>query len=260
MSFSAGDLSGEFLPVDDDQRTRNDVTVSRPEGSSARVVQSDGPNTPVLIGSYQDKIDLNANNDPQLTYLAGWRVFLGTWDDPRYEQVEIQLSRSNFTANPTLMNGIVKSGIGSMGSISNIPVYQTAYKVEFLVLGYQERLSQFQWDLAWNAIPYGTFKANFLDATNYDYSNRADGTDSKLVSGVNSTDTSLSVTATDDPLWITTTTPYDIRVGGEIMTVTAVTGASFPQTFTVTRSINGVVKSHLANVSVRLAQPFYTTL
>ena len=37
--------------------------------------------------------------------------------------------------------------------------------------------------------------------------------------------------------------------------MTAVSGASSPQTFTVTRSINGVVKIHSAGETVELAQP-----
>ncbi len=41
------------------------------------------------------------------------------------------------------------------------------------------------------------------------------------------------------------------------MSLTAVTGTSSPQTGTVTRSINGVVKSHSADELVRLAEPFY---
>jgi hypothetical protein len=54
--------------------------------------------------------------------------------------------------------------------------------------------------------------------------------------------------------------PFDIRVGGEVMRVTSITGGTSPQTFTVTRSINGVVKSHSAGEDVRLAYPTYVSL
>jgi hypothetical protein len=44
-------------------------------------------------------------------------------------------------------------------------------------------------------------------------------------------------------------------VGGEEMSVTSITGAVTPQTFTVLRSINGIVKPHAAGSSVRVTSP-----
>lgn len=258
LNMASKHLSGTFLPIDDDLRTRNDITVSRPDGASARVEQTDGPNTVALIGRYQENLTLNSSADTRLQHLAGWRLLLGTWDESRYDQIQVQLARAPFVADPSLALAASKAGIAAVGNITGLPVYQSANDVKFLILGYEERLGQYQWDFSWNATPYGPYEPNTLiDATTV---RGADATDSKLVSGVTSTATSLSVTATADPLWVTTGTPYDIRVGGEVMRVTAVSGASFPQTFTVTRSINGVVKAHSANALVRLATPFYTAL
>jgi hypothetical protein len=64
------------------------------------------------------------------------------------------------------------------------------------------------------------------------------------------------------PTWSTdpTDVPWDVTVGGERMTVTSVTGADSPQTWTVTRSVNGVVKSHAAGADVRLADPMIVAL
>lgn len=69
--------------------------------------------------------------------------------------------------------------------------------------------------------------------------------------------TSLSVSTTTGPVWTTNGAhvPFDINVGGERMTVTAISGASSPQTFTVTRAVNGVQKHHAAGTDVRLYQP-----
>ncbi|WP_436772073.1 hypothetical protein [Yinghuangia sp. YIM S09857] len=51
--------------------------------------------------------------------------------------------------------------------------------------------------------------------------------------------------------------PFDIHVGGERMTVTAISGAASPQTMTVVRSVNGIVKAHAADSDLRLADaPF----
>jgi len=266
LDMSLGHLSPDFLPVDDDQRLRNDVTVSRPNGSSATAVKEDGPNSilpsPDGVGRYTESLTLNAFDDSRLSYLAAWKVFLGTWDEARYEQVFVQLSRQPYANSSALTGAVISADVGSYGTVAGLPIFQSADDVELLVLGYEEILGQRQWDIRWNAVPYGPYKANILDVSGPD---RLDAEDSSLASGVNSTATSLSITAVEDSPWITTAAnptefPFDIRVGGEIMTVTAISGTSFPQTFTVTRSVNGVVKSHTAGTLVRLADPFYMTL
>lgn len=94
---------------------------------------------------------------------------------------------------------------------------------------------------------------------------RADTDGSELAAGIDADDTSLSATVTDGPLWVTSATfpqefPFTVRVGGEDMTVTAISGTSSPQTFTVTRSANGVVKAHTAGTDLRLAVPANTAL
>jgi hypothetical protein len=47
------------------------------------------------------------------------------------------------------------------------------------------------------------------------------------------------VTAADDAASL----PFDVMCAGERMTVTDVSGTSSPQTFTVTRAVNGVSKT-----------------
>lgn len=49
--------------------------------------------------------------------------------------------------------------------------------------------------------------------------------------------------------------PFDVAIAGERVTVTAVSGSSSPQSFTVTRSVNGVVKAQPAGADVRLWFP-----
>ncbi|MFD5724650.1 hypothetical protein ACFWMT_00925 [Streptomyces sp. NPDC058368] len=54
--------------------------------------------------------------------------------------------------------------------------------------------------------------------------------------------------------------PFDVTVDGEQVTVTAVTGASSPQQMTVTRSVNGIVKSQVPGADVRLTHPMIIAL
>lgn len=79
---------------------------------------------------------------------------------------------------------------------------------------------------------------------------------------VSETDTTLNVATTLGPIWTTTPAefPFDVVCGGERMTVTTITGTTSPQTFTVIRSVNGVVKGHAAGSAVALADPSYSTL
>ena len=59
------------------------------------------------------------------------------------------------------------------------------------------------------------------------------------------------------PLWSTAggDVPFGIGVNGEQMTVTAVSGSSSPQDFTVTRSVNGVTLAHQAGEAITLFTP-----
>ncbi|MGW1035000.1 hypothetical protein ACWD4Z_22790 [Streptomyces antibioticus] len=86
---------------------------------------------------------------------------------------------------------------------------------------------------------------------------RRDTAGSRLASDVSATATSLSVETTLGPVWTQDPThcPFDARLGGEVVTVLSVTGATSPQTWNVRRSVNGVVKAQRAGTSIRLARP-----
>jgi hypothetical protein len=86
---------------------------------------------------------------------------------------------------------------------------------------------------------------------------------SELASGVDADDGTLSVNVTAGPRWTTDAheMPILIAAGGEHMLVTAISGTSNPQTFTIgARSYNGVTKSHLAGTPVSLAYPAIASL
>jgi hypothetical protein len=54
--------------------------------------------------------------------------------------------------------------------------------------------------------------------------------------------------------------PWDIRLGGEVCTVTGITGTGPAQTMTVIRAVNGVRKGHAAGTAVSLATPSVVAL
>ena len=62
-------------------------------------------------------------------------------------------------------------------------------------------------------------------------------------------------------LWDDTDAPFDVVASGVRLTVTAISGASSPQTFTVTVTpVNGVVKTIPAGAVVDVATPVYVAL
>jgi len=94
---------------------------------------------------------------------------------------------------------------------------------------------------------------------------RVDTDGSQLAAGVSANATSLSVAVTAGPLWITSSAfpaefPFEARLGGEVVRVTAISGAASPQTWTVIRSVNGVTKPQAAGTDVRLATPAIVAL
>ena len=118
-----------------------------------------------------------------------------------------------------------------------------------LVLGWNEILDADTWLWRPVCIPHAPYNnSGVYDTSRYDMN-------STLAAGVNATATSLSIATAGTPLWSTSAgdRPFDISIAGERLTVTNVTGASSPQTFTVTRSVNGVVKSLPVNSPVSLA-------
>ena len=90
---------------------------------------------------------------------------------------------------------------------------------------------------------------------------RWDTAGSELGSGITSTAESLSVVTMSGPVWTTDEDdlPFDLGIGGERIRVRAVSGSTSPQTMTVHRAVNGVVKSHDAGAAISLwASSYYS--
>jgi hypothetical protein len=96
LDYAQNQLFGELAPTDDDQLLRNDRTVSRTNGSSARYEQEEGRLSvlppPDGVGRYSDSLTVNVQSDDQLPDIAAWGVHLGTVDEQRYPQITVDLS------------------------------------------------------------------------------------------------------------------------------------------------------------------------
>lgn len=253
----AHNLSAPIAPVDDDRYIRNDITITRQGGAAQRVTQPLGTlgtaAPPVGVGAYTDSATVNLLFDPDALQLAGWRLGLGTWDEARYPAI-----KTNFNTLPLTLRGLVAAlTTGQRLQISNPETWLPPDLIDLLVQGTTENLNKYQWDITITCSPFGPYRVGVLNDA---VLGNLDTAGSQLNSGATSSATSLSVATSSGPIWVQGAVNFDIRVAGERITVTNISGAASPQTFTVTRSVNGISKSQVAGTAVSLWQPFYLAL
>jgi hypothetical protein len=259
LDFSAGVISPPFKPLDDDKDAENDILIKRAGGSFGRASRetiAEGPKSVEAIGRYDVAHTLSLAEDAQAIQHAGWRLHLGTADGLRYTQITLDLGNPRVQA---MARDIYLADVGDKIRLTTLPADHGPDDVDLIIRGYKETVSEKKWQITFNCTPGSVYDVLQLNAGNY---SRLDTGGSELAVGITTTATSLSVATTGTALWSTSAgdRPFEIVIGGERMTVTNVTGAASPQTFTVTRSANGVVKSHSAGEAVRLAKPMTIAL
>ncbi|AQS70839.1 hypothetical protein [Streptomyces pactum] len=255
LDYAQGQIAGPLEPVDDDTAIRNDVTVTREAGSSTRVVLASGPlsvqDPPDGVGVYDTSIPLSLATDAQTEPRAFWELHLGTWDAPRYPAVTINLHR-----HPELIPAVLALREGDVIRLTNMPRWVAPDDVDLMVMGLKETLLPRTWTITYDCVPAGPWKVGVLGDEQLGI---VDTDGSELAAAVDADDTTLSVAVTAGPLW-RYETDFDVRVGGEVMTVTGISGASSPQAFTMVRSVNGIEKSHAVGADLRLANPMRLAL
>lgn len=258
-SAELGDGDQGLDPQDDDQLTRNDITVQDENGSSFQLTLNDGSalsvgQPPDGVGDYPDSQDVSVQNDAaQLPDLAAWRLHIGTVNEERYPVVAVNLARTEVSGLTASLQAL---DMGDYLQITNPPSWLPPGTIRQLAAGAQESLGGFWWLMSWNCVPESPYEVAISDDAVYGHS----GTDgSALHSNITNSATSMSVDTTGPSGVIWTTAagdfPFDVLLGGEQVTVTNITGSSSPQTFTITRSVNGVVKAQTAGTAIVMAHP-----
>ncbi|HEY6493781.1 MAG TPA: hypothetical protein VIZ43_10935 [Trebonia sp.] len=262
IDYSLAQLVG-LVPTEDDQLTRNDVTATRDSGSSFRAVLGDGSamsvsDPPVGVGDYSYSQSVNCFADDQLGDIATWIMHVGTANEQRYPTLAVNLARSEIAA---LFAALQDADIGDYIEVVNPPAWQPPGPVKVLLYGVApEEFGGYTYAATWNAVPESPYEVGIWGDATYGH---LDTGGSSLAAGIGTGDATMSVaTAAGSALWTTRAAdfPFDVSMGGEQITVTAVTGSSSPQSFAVTRSVNGVAKSHTAGEDVRLAHPMILAL
>lgn len=242
LDYSLGHIKPPFEPTDDDRLTRNDVTVARIGGSSARVVDSASVAT---MGTYDDSVTLNLYADDQPIHNAGWRVNLGTVNEYRYPTVHLM-----FHSSASLLTTWLTCDIGSRVTISNLPTSITYDLVDQIIEGYAERINNFEWDVVLNLSPYKPYKIFQMASTSGDtnqWSGRLAGSDSAAIrAAINTSTTSIAFDPNID-FWTTVaddfTPALKVRVDGEVVSASAIsnTYATFVAAGTAAHASNASV-------------------
>lgn len=272
LSFAGEHIAPPFVPVIDDLPVRNDVTAQRRGGSSARAVQETGPlnvqdpvDDPQGVGRVDTKIDVNTASDAVLLDHATWHLHKGTVDEPRYPAVTVDMDAPGMT--PALAAAVDAVKIGGRVLVDDMEVDEAPDGVDQLVIGIRESMPAKRRLVTFVMTPASPFEVGLVgeDDGSSDLRGQAVPTDnSTLAADVGQYATTLSVASTGGVLWTTDSDDWNpalngggllIKIGGETMRVTNITGASSPQTFTVVRSINGVVKPHLSGAPVHARYP-----
>lgn len=239
-----GDVAPPLTEVISDVDAHNYVTVSQRDGGEATAIKATGVMStaapPSGIGEYKQTVDVNVQLEADLTVLAGWWLSKGTVPGARYEQVVIDLDMS-----PGLTTAANSVDLGDRITVTG----RTPDVLDLLVIGIYEEIESFRRKLTFTCVPGDVWKpAVYGGATGRRYGITGSTTSGTLTT----TATSMTAVITTDK-YSTTSVPYDLSVTGERMTVTAAAPAgSTTQVLTVTRSVNGVVKAHVAGESIQI--------
>lgn len=263
LDWSNGEVFDPLTMTDDDKGIKNEVTAKRRDGSEYTATLETGALSiqppPNGIGKYDAGVDTIVYDDDQLPSQASWRLHTSTVDEMRVTKLTLKMGNPRMQSK---IDTVLLLDVGSRIQVTNVPSDLPPDGFDLLVLGYEETFETGVWDITFNCVPYSPWIVGEVS----DGVTRADSDNSTLAASADSTTTSLSVAiASGAQRWIDSATyasdfPFDIKVGGERMTVTAITGTSSPQTFTVTRSVNGIVKTHTSGTKVSLFQPYYVAL
>jgi hypothetical protein len=255
LDYDSGHIAPSLEPTDDDQLTRNDVTVTR-AGSYATSIDQTGPLGVDHVGRYDETVGRNLASDEQLPSHSSWLLALGTVDELRWPRVSTNLRR-----NYTLVDAWLTCDIGSRIALTTLPDLVSYDPPDLFIEGYGEFMDPVTWNVELNCAPAEPYNIAEVEHATLSIL----GSDSATTAeALDTTETGVDITCGAGPDW-THETDFDIFVGGERMTVTAVAAmaATFPTrttTLTVTRSVNGVVKSHSSGAAITFHRPAHIGL
>lgn len=238
------ELREPFDPTRDLQRLRNEWKVDRPNGSEA--TYADLANQ-LLRGRLDDSETINPRDDSTLIHEASWRTRISMAPGMRYSGLGINLARS-----PRLIPSWQQLQLGDRVQAVNLLPQHPPGALDQIIEGRTQLIKGRRvWRAALITSPAAPYTVGIIED---DELGRLEAdTDTlvaELAAGVTST---FQVQYTDGVVWTTSGVEFPLRVevGGEHIDISAISGASSPQTFTIrARGVNSVFKTHPAGSKV----------
>lgn len=263
LDLAAEEVAPPLDPVVGDALVRNDTTAQSPDGAKGRSVITSGRMSilapPGGVGRYDTTWNVNPFDVATLEAHAAWHNNRGTFSGVRYRTVTVDLDSATH-----LTDDVAAVRIGDLVLLTGIDPADSPEDFAGLVIRREERVKQRRRTVTFALVPARPYEVGVVGATAGTVDLRGQRIDSSvalLATGVNAAATSWSVStsggvlmSTDANTWSTSLNGGGLFlvVGGEVVRVSNVTGASSPQTVTVVRAVNGVTKAHDVNAPVRV--------
>lgn len=227
LNYGGFNLSEVPLPIEDDRYVQNKVTVTVKEVSATYALEDGSAlaavQPPAGVGIYGTDLSLNLFDTDDAPDHAAWRVHLGTVDEARHPSISVNLAHSSFTSDPALKQAVLGLRQGDRIQVTNPPSWLPPDAIDQIILGFEETVTHFEHRISFTCAPASPYTVGVLDTV----ASRIDTDGSELMTAVSSSATSLSVVPKlgQTGRWTTDSAevPWDIRMGGEVMTVTSCT-------------------------------------
>lgn len=226
----------------------NYVTARNANGSSWTAELTSGTrgtaDPPTGAGRLDKVVDVNVDDDSVLPDIATWWMRFWTQEQPRFDQVVIDAD-----AHPELLAACNSAEPGTFITLTG----RTPDPLTLMIISCGQASTRKR-----NVFTFGVVAGGVFLVGTYDGTDRYDALGSTLNAGLTATATSAVARATS---WGSTWgphTPYPVMIAGERCTVTNATtpvlaGGVYTQTLTLTRSVNGVVKTQASGAAIHIA-------
>lgn len=267
-------LSPPLIPVPDDKNLTNRFTATRTDGGEFVVSLDEGPMSTLPpdqggIGLMERGDTYNVATETSLPSVASYQVARGTIDQERYPYVTVELHRPAVIDTAGLISKLRDLDIGDQVTLADLESNGIYDDRDLLVIGISGTVDQQRHTMRLVTTPAELLRVWMPGATTSAATEfaRADSDFTTLDEDLTLSETDVTIeVASDRAFWVNSVShpnnfPFDVITGGEAMRVTAGTApAGQNQTWTVTRALNGVQKTHTAGQKISLYRPNYMGL
>lgn len=261
-SVNSLDLDPSTAVADDFAYTTNQMTIS-PNGLATQTVIGAPGSAGQLSQAKYDVAD-GSQSTASVNPIEAQSLGLGIIQlraDPAPRLAPLVMEAATLALLPgygsAWYDAVLATEISTPARVTNAPAAVGGGNYDFLTEGWTETITGANHTFAFNTSPAQgpTYQLDDVVLGHID-------TDGSTLAGSPLNTVSLTfqvaTTTAGSPLWTTARAdfPLDIRMDGEQITISGISGASSPQTFTASaRSVNGVVASHPVGTAVSLWQP-----